>query len=99
MKIGMGFDQPHRLTAIRCLQHSRVVRQFLENATQRVANQGVIVDRKILHPGCLFGWSRQEYFNPCQKSSVARKRSIARPSSRKTASTILNEIQQFSALQ
>ena len=55
--------------------------------------------QKSLHPGCLFGWSRQEYFKPCQKSSVARKRSIARPSSRKTASTILNEIQQFSALQ
>src|SRR6476620_6012384 len=70
MKIGMGFDQPHRLTAIRGLQHSRVVRQFLENATQRVANQGVIVDQKNLHPGCLFGWSRQEYFKPCQKSSV-----------------------------
>jgi hypothetical protein len=34
-----------------------------------------------------------------RRAAAARKRSIARPSSRKTASTILNEIQQFSALQ
>jgi len=26
LKIGIRFDQPHRLTAIRCLQHDRVVR-------------------------------------------------------------------------
>jgi hypothetical protein len=32
-------------------------------------------------------------------AAAARRRSIARPSSRKTASTILNEVQQFNALQ
>src|SRR6202030_3102169 len=69
MKIGMPFDQPHRLPAIRCLQHDRVIRQFLENAPQRVANQGVIVDQKTLHTGYLFKSSRQELLQLCQKSS------------------------------
>jgi hypothetical protein len=34
-----------------------------------------------------------------RRAAAAPKRSIARPSTQKTASTILNEIQRFSALQ
>src|SRR4029077_9042544 len=34
-------------------------------------------------------------YDAARRAAAARKRSIARPSSRKTASTILNEIQQF----
>ena len=66
----MLLDQPHRLAGKSVPPARRVALQFLENAAQGVADQGVIIDKKKLHPGCLFGWSRQEYFKPCQKSSV-----------------------------
>jgi hypothetical protein len=37
------------LTGISRLQHRRILSQFLENAAQRVADQGMIVEQENLH--------------------------------------------------
>ncbi len=49
MKVRMRFDQTHCLVAIRGFEHGRIADQFLENATQSVAYQGVIIDKKNFH--------------------------------------------------
>jgi hypothetical protein len=80
VKVGVLLDESHRLTAIRRLQHNRVGIQFPYDAAQRVADQGVIVDRKNLHPE---GSSRDragEYFNHIGKTS-GHARGVGRPCS------------------
>jgi len=50
VEVGMVLDDPHRLAAIGRLEHRRVAPQLLEDAAQRVTNQGVIVDDENFHP-------------------------------------------------
>src|SRR5215470_12333263 len=49
MKVRMRFDQTHGLAAIRGFEHGCIANQFLENAAQSVAYQGVIIDKKNFH--------------------------------------------------
>ncbi len=49
MKVRMRFDHTHGLAAIRGFQNDRLGNQFLENAAQSVAYQGVIIDKKNFH--------------------------------------------------
>jgi hypothetical protein len=59
--------------------------------------------RHWMHPDAIRPGKGQKKDNyqceAARRAAAAPKRSIARPSSQKTASTILNEIQRFSALQ
>ena len=71
MKIGMRCDEPHRLAAIGCLEHGCVVLQFPENAAQRVANQGVIVDHQDLHGAQPVAACCEPYVSPGPKASAA----------------------------
>lgn len=63
IEIGVLLDLQPRLAPVRCLGDRRFALQLLQDAAQRLANQGVIVDDEYLHAG------RPRPFN-CSKDTL-----------------------------